>query len=622
MADSYITPTDAQTKDIMSYVEPFISANSAISDHRSRLEKIDRLVERSIRSTKKTAGRDSPSLPKEPEEENVTIPVVAPQLSTVSAQLAKIFLRTDPPLRMFSAPEASPIATQYNILYGQYSRTFQWRRNLLLCINDAVRYNFCAAEIKWNTRAVQKVHNEIGQEGNAGTAQAFEEGEKIEHLNPYNVIWDGSTPLNEVPLRGAYAGYIEQKTKIALFQFFRDEGIALSAAQRKELSKVSNTQRMGFYVPDINPVESGERGTLSFDKMWEGGKGEERKTSIHLYDVYTIYVRLFPSDFNIASDNPDDINILKLIIINGSFLVAIRLLDNAHQLLPITFGQISETAIGLNSYTLAEELSPIQNTATKLYNADIASLRRLISDRAIYDPNMVSEKDVNSREPTAKIKLKRSLSQGVDLRSAYYAIPYEDRGVGSRITQANALLGFASPISGTNQAMEGQFIRGNKSAQEFNTIMASAGDRILSSAVFIDDQFFSKIRTILLSDTLQYQNDISIYHKESGQFVDVDMSQLREAPLDFEIAANLVPPEELGSMEMFSSLLQVFMAREDLNMEFKVVDALCYLAETRGVKYLTRFIRSDEEKQALLQQQIASLQLMNTRSAQQGEQQE
>ncbi len=67
--------------------------------------------------------------------------------------------------------------------------------------------------------------------------------------------------------------------------------------------------------------------------------------------------------------------------------------------------------------------------------------------------------------------------------------------------------------------MQGQFVRGNKTAGEFNTTMAMAGDRLLSSAIFIDDQFFSPLRTILLSDTLQYQADIQVFDKEAGQFI-------------------------------------------------------------------------------------------------------
>ena len=152
------------TETLLSYVSPFIRANSGLSDHRARLESIDRLIERSYQANKKSSCRDTKDVP--PEEDNVTIPVVGPQLSTLAAQLSKIFLRTDPPIQMFSAPAAAEIANQYNILYSRYSRKFQWRRNLLLTIRDAVNYNFCAAEVRWRARAVRTITQQINTQTN------------------------------------------------------------------------------------------------------------------------------------------------------------------------------------------------------------------------------------------------------------------------------------------------------------------------------------------------------------------------------------------------------------------------------------------------------------------------
>lgn len=608
--------SEAQKGKLKTYIEPFITANAGLSDHRARLEMIDRLIERSYSPNKKEACRDNPSIPEPPEEENITVPVVGPQIKTISAQLVKIFLRTDPPLQMFGAPAGSPIANQYNIIYGKYSRAFQWRRNLIKAIQDATKYNFCAAEISWAERAVKSVQAGVNlNTGGMRTAAAFESGEAIRHLDPYNVIWDGSVPLNEVAQRGAYAGYIQRFTKIALYQYCRDAGIELTSDLKEEITKVSPNSYAGFFKPEINAVPSNDKAPATYDSIWDGDKKKKDTfTSTDQFDLHTLYLRIIPADFDILNESGADINILKLHVLNGQVILAAQILDNAHNLIPIVFGQTEDTSLGLNSFTIAEELDPIQNTATKLYRAEIASTRRMIADRAIYDSNLINEKDVNNPSPTAKIRLRRSLSQGVPIQSAYYPIPYEDRAMGVRLAQANQLLSLSSPIAGTNPAMEGQFIKGNKTAGEFNTIMASAGDRILLSAIFMDDQFFSPLRTILLSDTLQYQGSVRVFDKTAGDFIEIDMTQLREQPLDFEIAAGLIPAEDMASSEFLQVLIQTFMARPDLNMEFKPVDALCYLAEMKGVKYLSRFIRSDAEKQQMLQQQMAMMQMQQAQN--------
>ena len=593
---------------LLTYVKPFIVTNVGLNDHRARLEKIDRLIERSYSPNSSSSLRDTfhEDQRKRIEEEDVTIPVVGPQIATLTAQLSKIFLRTDPPVQMFSAPQAADIANQYNILYSRYSRKFQWRRNLLLILKDAVSYNFCAAEVRWKARAVRSIGSSVNTStGKFRTATAFEEGEVIEHLHPYNVFWDGSVPLNEVSYRGAYAGYVKNYTRIALAQFLRDEGIELSQDQWKDISKLEGvTAPLSYYTPKINQVPSAESPTPIFDEIFDPSS-KPKKTSVRTYNIITLYIRAIPMDFDIVQDGSTDINIIKLTMLNESTLLKYEVLDNAHNLFPIIFGQSDESSLGLNSFTIPEELAPIQNTATKLYNAEIASTRRLISDRAIYDSSLISKEEVNNPSPTAKIPLKQAMHGSFRPSDAYFPIPYEDRALGVRLNFANSLLGFSSQITSANQVMQGQFVRGNKTAGEFNTTMAMAGDRLLSSAIFIDDQFFSPLRTILLSDTLQYQADIQVFDKEAGQFIQINMNELREQPLDFDIAAGLLPTDELASLEFFQVIMQTMMSRPDLDAEFKSIEALCYLAEMKGVKYLKRFLRSAEERQAIMQQQLA-----------------
>lgn len=607
MADTTIY-TDKQKEQVTKYIAPFLSSNSGLSDHRSRLEKIDRLIARSYdgKSTKNCRDDGHKAAP---DEENVTIPVVGPQLSALSAQLTKIFLRTDPPIQMFSAPAAAEIANQYNILYAKYSRKGQWRRNLLRCIRDAVSYNFCAAEVRWTAKAVKSLSAEVSTTtGQNKTTTANEEGETITHLNAYNVIWDGSVTLNEITSRGAYAGYVTEHTRISLAQHFTDEGITLTKDEWDDLGKLSeNTAGFSYMVPKINDVESNDTVEKTHDDIFDGKKTSSHRTGTDRYQLVTLYIRVIPMDFDIVSQYAADVSIMRVKVLGNSKIVKMEVLDNMHNLFPIVFGQMDETSLGLNSFTTAEELAPIQNTATKLYNAEIASTRRLISDRALYDPQLISKEDINNPSPTAKIAIKTSMHGSFPLNQAYYAIPYEDRAMGVRLQYANNLLSFSSQITSANQTMQGQFVKGNKTAGEFNTTMSMAGDRLIQSAIFFDDQFFAPLRVILLRDTLQYQSNIRMYDKEQGAFIDIDMTQLRENELDFDIAAGLLPASDMASAEFMQMMMQTIMTRQDLDSEFKTMDAICYIAEVNGVKYLRRFLKSAAEKQQEQQQQMQQM---------------
>ena len=76
----------------------------------------------------------------------VVVPIVGPALDTQTAYLASIFLSTPEIFPMSAAPEYMETAEKYNILLVKYASEFQWRRNLLLTIQDGVRHNICAAE--------------------------------------------------------------------------------------------------------------------------------------------------------------------------------------------------------------------------------------------------------------------------------------------------------------------------------------------------------------------------------------------------------------------------------------------------------------------------------------------
>lgn len=602
------TLSPEQKKKILDYIEPFIRVTPSLSDHRARCEKIDKLIEHSVNSNSQDDCKDEEKIP---EEENITVPIIGPQLSTLSAELVKLFLSEDPPLQMVSAPKSEIISNQYNLLFSKYSRQFQWRRNLMLCIRDVVNYNICAAEVYWKRRLGKSFTQGLNNAGQKATTEAFEFGEAIEHLNIYNVSWDASVPANMVPYEAAYAGYFKKFTRVALVQYLRNMGIDVSKALFDEIKKGEGEALSDYYIPKINPVSTPDTVPANDpDSMFDNSSKEKAPLTSTVEHVCKIfYFRIIPADFGLVStaDDVTEVAIYRVIIVNKGTLVDFRRMSFQHNMIPMTFGQIDETAIGLNTLTIAEELSPLQNTAEKLYKGDIASIRRMVADRGIYDPKYVEEDHINSPSPTAKIPIKKTYSGSIKLSDVYFPIPYEDRSIGSRIQIANGLMGFAAEITSANQIMRGGFVKGNKTAQEFQATMQSAGNRILAFAIFFDDQFLGPVRTIARSDLLQNQSNISIYDKATGEFVPIDVSQLQESQVDFDIAAGLLPAEALNSVDFLQTIFQVVMSNPQFNMEYDVMSMLSYIASIKGLRYLNRFARTEEEKKKIQDMQLQQL---------------
>jgi hypothetical protein len=606
--------SEESKKKLKMYANTFILPQGFLGNQRARYEKIDRLIVRSVNPFHKDSCVDEridSSLTadgkKIPDGENVSIPVVAPQLTTLISELAKIFLAEDPPLQMVTVPGLDEIANKYNLLYSKYAREFQWRRNLLLCFQDAVRYNVCAAEVGWINKKGRKPSAEIDSKTGFAKAQAtITSGEQIKHLDIYNTYWDSSVIPSEVCTNGAYIGYVKAYTSINLAKFLSEESIILA---KEEISNIfkrageisTTTNLIRYYEPDINNVGSPKE-VMTHDALFDG-TDKVIKTSTVQHEVNIIYVRILPVEFDIV-DGLDSLTpqIYKLIIINNAHLVKVEQQTNIHDCFPIILGQLREDALKLNALTFSEEMEPIQNTATKLYQADLASSRRLIADRLVYNPRKINQSDIESTSPVTRIKTKNHTGT---LSDVIQQLPYSDPTLGLRISQANQLLPVAGQITGANQAMNGQFVKGNKTESEYQNVVGNAVSKIQLNAVFLDDQFFSPLRKILKSDTLQYQSNITVYDKNSGQQVAIDPTELRNNELEFDIAAGLLPAEQLLSTEFFQVLLQSVASNPQLAMEFKTMEAICYMASIKGVRYFKRFIKTDEEKLKEQEQRIA-----------------
>jgi len=81
-------------------------------------------------------------------------------------------------------------------------------------------------------------------------------------------------------------------------------------------------------------------------------------------------------------------------------------LSNAHDYIPIIFGQPFEMDLQFQTKSFAQNALPFQQYQTALWNASTASKRRAVMDRGLYDPSRVSETVINSPNPSAKMPVR------------------------------------------------------------------------------------------------------------------------------------------------------------------------------------------------------------------------
>lgn len=546
--------------------------------------------------------------------QNVTVPVVMPQVTAAVTYQASVFLTGVPIFGVVSDPANEQEALQLETVIDNASIRGGWVRQFILALTDAFKYNLGAIEVSWEREVAVALETDM----NFSTVQAkpkevIWEGSKIKRLDPYNTFFDSRVPLTEHHTRGEFAGYTNIMSRIELKDFLQKLPMRMNVKEAFESglgSAACGTSSGGiesYYIPQINPDALMQNNPhTSMDWMaWAHITGADRGIQYrNVYEVTTIYGRILPSDFNIRVPSANTPQVWKFIIVNHQIVVYAERLTNAHNYIPILFAQPLEDGLTYQTKSFAQNVAPIQDVASAMMNSMIASRRRAISDRGLYDPSRVAEHHINSANPSAKIPVRPS-AYGKNVAEAYYQIPFRDDTAATAMQEINLLTGFANNITFQNQAKQGQFVKGNKTLHEYSSVMANANAPSQVISMLLEAQWFSPVKEILKLDTLQFQGGVSLYNREKSSNIKIDPVALRKAVLDFKITDGLTPTEKQISGESWAVAMQVIGSSPQINGEYNLAPLFSYLMKTQRVN-LSPFEKSAEQK--AYEQAVASWQ--------------
>ena len=552
--------------------------------------------------------------------QNITVPVVMPQVEAATTYQASVFLTGYPLFGVVASPQYMDEAMQMETVIDEQAVKGGWTRELLMHFRDGFKYNFAPLEVSWDQIVSTSVETDLSINKTEGIAkQILWSGNKIRRLDPYNVFVDSRVHPTAVATDGEFAGYTDFMSRIKLKAFIAtlpDKIIAnIQPAFASGLGSSGSSSiedARGYYVPGINPDIDVEANTDGTNWLAWASIATTRNSNLDYKDTYevtTLYCRVLPAEFSLKIPNRNSPQIYKLIIVNHEHIIYCERQTNAHNLLPILIGQPLEDGLGYQTKPLAKNAQPFQEVATAYMNSVIASRRRAISDRVLYDPSRITAAHINSPNPSAKIPV-RPAAYGKNIQEAVYQFPYREDQAGTSMQQIQVLLGLANNLSGQNQASQGQFVKGNKTLREFESVMENANGRDQMAAILLEAQVFTPLKFILKLNILQYQGGTSIYNRDKEIAVEIDPIALRRAVLEFKVSDGLIPSSKLINGEGFSVALQVIGSSPEISKGYNIAPLFSYLMKTQGAK-LTSFEKSQGQlayEQALgAWQQLAAL---------------
>lgn len=607
MADTTFTLAPAAQQGVLSYALECFEILGEHHDIRPRLEFIDRAYQREgnmgydhLMSKLRNEQGDKSRI------QDVSVPIVYTQVETALAYLTSVFLTGYPLFGIVARPSApEDVAKMAETIILENSTRQGWVRHLLMWFRDMLKYNVGAIEVDWCEESVWLPITDLGFDAKVAKPKKLAwQGNKLRRLDLYNTVWDHRVNIAEVHSKGDYAGYVELISKVQLKQYL--ENLPNRVTANLQAAYDSRPTYEYFYVPKVNddPLLPISPSSGQNWMAWAGVRAGTGTRYQEMYEKFTLYARIIPSEFNIRVPAPNQPQIWRFVIINNKVVVLAERMTNAHQWLPTIFGQPIEDGIGFGYQTksFAQNVINSQEVASALTSARIQSARRRLTDRVAYDPTRIREADINSPSATAKIPV-RPGAYGKPVQDALYHFPFDDRNSTLFTQEAQAVIELAGLVNGINRVQEGQFQRGNKTMREFQTVMANSNARLQMMALFIQSQALEPLKEIIKLNILQYQGEATYYNTIQREPVQIVPEELRKQSFAFTMTDGLLPADKILNSDFMQVFMQIASGSQELMMEYDLAAMFAYFYREQGMRLtLSDFKRSDEEKQQLIQQ--------------------
>ena len=510
-AAPFVLNTTSQDAFINYFKEVLLTANGVVSAQRTRFEEVDRAYQRETDNTDiQTQSRLQNKAGNVQPIQNVTVPIVMPQIEAAVVYQSSVFLTGVPIFGVVSSAEFIDQALQMETKLDNDAVRGGWTRELMMSFRDGFKYNFCPVEVCWDKEKTPGLVTDVEFSTKEGkpVLDLIWAGNKLKRLDPYNTFVDPRVPPSEVYKRGEFAGYNEYLSRIELKQEIlkMSDSIVQNITKAFESSTptgmvtASGKELQDYYVPSINPtvnIRENYKGNMNWLSWAELSVGKAA-SSIEYKDSYiktVLYCKILPSEFSLNVPSKNTPQIWKLIIINYSVIIHAERQTNAHGWIPVLIGQPNEDGLSYQTKSLADNAIPFQEVTTAFMSSILASRRRAISDRTLYDPSRVLAAHINSENPSAKIPV-RPAAYGKNISEAVHQFPYrEDQGAFS-IAQIRDLIGMSNMLAGQNPAKQGQFVKGNKTREEFSDVMQNSNGRDQLASLLFEAQIFTPMKTI------------------------------------------------------------------------------------------------------------------------------
>lgn len=535
---------------------------------------------------------------------NIEVPIAFIYKEAAHAFLTATFLTGHPIFAAVSRRDQEQAAAMLTNLSARDEQRFGWAGELLRELDDVLKYNICAHEVSWSAiRAASSTT--LIEQGNSRTERAspiIYEGNQIKRIDPYNLLVDPHVEPCRVHIDGTYAGYVEVFDYIRMkLQYHEWNDLYTIKMNIPKIfgEKPSANYSDFYYKPSISK-SSNQYDPNNWAHFW-GVRNSSTEAVLNegRFEVVTMYQRIIPREFKLGVPQSGVPQIYKLIWVNGH-LAYVEPYAQGHEFLPIVVGQLYPGSPEIKSFV--EYIVDLQDLSTSMIQGSLSSMRRAVGDRGIYNKSMIRKDDIETPNPTGKIPATTN-RLNTDLRQAYMHIPYNDNISGNFLQHMGLIGQLAEDTTGINRATQGNFIRGNKTMYEFDTIMSKSDARLQLGAFQLENFFFRPTKEMLKINYLVYAMNEEIENRADGTTIQIDVEVLRRIAPDFKMADGIMPTTKLANTEVIVQAIQMISQSPDpmLQIQYDFGGMITSILKQEGFTDLDQYQRTPEQMQQVMQ---------------------
>lgn len=421
-----------------------------------------------------------------------------------------------------------------------------------------------------------------------------------------------------VELGGAQYGEVEREAvrflgnrifNISPYRFFPDTRLPLSRFQEGEfvasedvftMTQLKAMERNGIVagISHVKPLK-GDGETvfrrLGFDENTPPFRGTGQ--SLGRVVVTEVQRTLIPSEYEIDGKplGKEDYPVKYVIwYVNDNRVIKCEPLKMGHSQYTYDVAEYNPDMHHLVNESLSDNIEMLQKVITWFINSRITSVRKVISNRLVVDPDGVEWKDLEERSPVIRMK-PTVMGRGVDR----YIKQLDVHDVTTNhLADARYLKDLVQITTGINENLQGQFYPGRRSAREAGNVAMSAMNRLRMVARIIFVSALEPLGRKMLANLRNGLDEATVVRvvgrlpaTEGASFLTVTKDDL-QGDCDFEIFDGTLPTEKVYTSQTLQEILAALLASPQaaIALGLDPKEMLLEMLRTRGVRNPERFL--------------------------------